>query len=567
MRNLVHRLFSALAVSALAVTFSATQRAFAQTCGSLAAFSALTSRAGDGGENALSSANNGTLRDGAANAGGKNAGDGAKLSPAITSAATLPGQIVISEFRFRGPNGACDEFIELSNQTDADMTVATTDSSAGWAVVAYNPSTVSSTTIYTVPVNTVIPARGHFLITNPGTASALLPSKGGVAPTGCIVAAGYDGGAKGVAGVSPLLCTGGYSLGGYAQPDQTGVSATQATYTYDIPDNGGIAIFNTANPANFGDTTRLDAVGFTAVSGFYETTPLSPSTGVTDNQQFSFARKLATGRPLDTNNNSNDFMLVATRPDLILTTGATALQGAPGPENTASPVNRGDLIKARLIDSTVTLNDPPNRDRNPLPYNDTVTTSDPTGAAPGEAPYAHGWLALRRRFVNNTGAQVTGLRFRVVIITANRTNTLMNNGTADIRAISSADVSVSSNDPTVCGAQPLPCSVPVKGLKVDQQGPMSQPRGGGLNTSLSIDLSGNPIPVGGGTVDVQFLLGVQEAGAFSFFVVVEALPGVNNTAADLGGSPAPAGFDGAKRAGAATPKAGPGKGTAVKSKQ
>src|ERR1041385_8055786 len=34
------------------------------------------------------------------------------------------GQLVISEFRVRGPNGANDEFIEIANNSGADHTVA-----------------------------------------------------------------------------------------------------------------------------------------------------------------------------------------------------------------------------------------------------------------------------------------------------------------------------------------------------------------------------------------------------------------------------------------------------------
>ncbi|MET0647057.1 MAG: hypothetical protein ABW208_10580, partial [Pyrinomonadaceae bacterium] len=129
------------------------------------------------------------------------AGDGPN-SPATA------GQLIISEFRLVGPNGPSDEFVELYNNSGATHTVAASDSSAGYAVVASD-----GTLRCTIPNGTVIPNRGHFLCAN----------------------------------------SVGYSLSGYATAD--------AAYTTDIPDDAGIALFNTANAANFTLANRLDAVG------------------------------------------------------------------------------------------------------------------------------------------------------------------------------------------------------------------------------------------------------------------------------------------------------------------
>src|SRR5215207_6666251 len=46
------------------------------------------------------------------------------------------GQLIISEFRVRGPNGANDEFIEIFNDTGADHTVA--GGGTGYAIAASN---------------------------------------------------------------------------------------------------------------------------------------------------------------------------------------------------------------------------------------------------------------------------------------------------------------------------------------------------------------------------------------------------------------------------------------------
>ena len=107
-------------------------------------------------------------------------------------------QLIISEFRVRGPNGANDEFIELYNNSGADHTVA--GGGTGYAVAASN-----GVARCVVPNGTVIPNSGHFLCVN----------------------------------------SVGYSLASY--PAGNGTTATgDLTYTTDIPDNAGIAIFNTS---------------------------------------------------------------------------------------------------------------------------------------------------------------------------------------------------------------------------------------------------------------------------------------------------------------------------------
>ena len=114
-------------------------------------------------------------------------------------------QLIISEFRVRGPNGANDEFIELYNNSGADHTVTSGGASTGYAVAASN-----GVARCVVPNGTVIPNRGHYLCVN----------------------------------------SVGYSLASY--PAGGGTTATgDATYTTNIPDNAGIAIFNTSVAANF----------------------------------------------------------------------------------------------------------------------------------------------------------------------------------------------------------------------------------------------------------------------------------------------------------------------------
>src|SRR5262245_20665133 len=118
-------------------------------------------------------------------------------APAAYAATATAGQLVISEFRVRGPNGMNDEFIEIYNASGADHTVQAA-SGSGYGIAASNGVTRCS-----IPNGTVIPNRGHYLCVN----------------------------------------SVGYSLASY--PAGNGTTATgDATYTTDIPDNAGIAIFN-----------------------------------------------------------------------------------------------------------------------------------------------------------------------------------------------------------------------------------------------------------------------------------------------------------------------------------
>src|SRR5687767_15557835 len=82
------------------------------------------------------------------------------VAPAQAAVPT-DGQVLISEFRLRGPNGVNDEFVEIYNNTVSNLTVATLDGSAGWALVASD-----GLRRFVIPNGTIIPARGHYLGVN-----------------------------------------------------------------------------------------------------------------------------------------------------------------------------------------------------------------------------------------------------------------------------------------------------------------------------------------------------------------------------------------------------------------
>src|SRR6185437_5910014 len=139
-------------------------------------------------------------------------------------------------------------------------------------------------------------------------------------------------------------------------------------------------------------------------------------------------------------------------------------------------------------------------------------TSDPANNS------TFGTLDIRRRIVNATGFPVTRLRFRVVDI-----STLpAPSGIADLRPRTSSDLEVSGiNDADTCLGE-TPCTVIVSGTTLEQ--PPTQNIGGGFNSSLSADQVTLATPLApGDSINLHFLLGVQQTGSFKFFVNIELL--------------------------------------------
>jgi predicted extracellular nuclease len=350
-----------------------------------------------------------------------------------------------------------DEFIEFYNNTDSAIRVETVDGSAGWSLVASD-----GITRFTIPNGTVIPARGHYLATNEIGYSL----------------ASYPGGNDGANETS---------------------SNGDILYDQDIPDGSGIALFNTANPENFNEAHRLDAVGYSANpplyregSGFNSDDPGEEFGGQFGNFEFSFVRDLRSGTHKDTNDNVADFLGIATSAQR--TTNGTNL-GAPGPENLFSPIRRLSML-VNFLDPSVPNGSSPNR------------VKDTTPVQNGDL----GTLSIRRTVTNNTGEAVTRLRFRIKEITTLTSPTVT--GQADIRALSSSDIDVTVNDKKVF----------VQGTTLEI--PPFQPLGGGWNTSWTptgtINLE-SPL-LAGESINVQFLVGIMRGGTFRIFINVEALP-------------------------------------------
>ncbi len=392
-----------------------------------------------------------------------------EFSPCVNVTAGATFDLKISEFRLRGPGGAGDEFVEIYNNTGADHTVA--GGGTGYAVAASDGAARC-----VIPNGTVIPNRGHYLCVN----------------------------------------SVGYSLSAY--PAGNGTTAIgDATYTTDIPDNAGIALFNTSVPANFTLANRLDAVGSTGEANtLYKEGAGYPALAASA-IDYSFYRDLcgfnpvteqcaSLGSPKDTNNNASDFLFVDTNG-----TGAGAGQrlGAPGPENLSSPINAalpdggaGGGLVLTLLDPLQTTTAAPNQVRD--------LTSDPANNS------TFGTLLIRRKLTNNTGAVITKLRLRIVELTTFPAPA----GLADLRARTSSATVVA-----LSGGG----SVPVNGTTLET--PPAQPLGGGYDSTLAdgtVTL-GTPLP-NGGSVNLQFLFGVQQDGTMRVkFDVPETLPPPSST--------------------------------------
>lgn len=403
---------------------------------------------------------------GPASSGKRTRGGILTVGPITPSAGTL----LISEFRLRGPSGASDEFIEIYNNSGADH-VVTAISGTGYGIAASD-----LVLRCTIPNGTVIPAGGHFLCTN------------SVA----------------------------YSLAAYAAGD--------ATYATDIPDNAGIALFNNnSGGLAFQLPNRFDAVGSTSEANitYKEGAGLPALNPQSVNHSWvrdecgkggavNVLGPCTISTPKDTDNNVADFYFVDTNGTQL---GGGQRLGAPGPQNLSSPIQRNSTIPAFLLDATVAPGSAPNRVRD--------FTSDPANNS------TFGTLSIRRRFTNNTGANITRLRFRIIDLDTFPAAS----GFADLRPRTSTAVVVAGiNDTVTCTAagQAKPCTVTVQGTTLEggAGGTVpNQPNGGGFNSSLSVGTItlGTPL-ANGASINVQFLLGVGQTGSFRIYVNIEALP-------------------------------------------
>jgi hypothetical protein len=424
------------------------------------------------------------------------------FEPKAPPAPTARG-VIISELRNSGP-GSCtctalpapdssgDEYVELYNTTDQEIAVTSDDGTEGWTLVKRGLSCVDPPVpVALIPNGTVIPARGHYLL------------------------AGFD-----------------YTLNEYPAGDGSSAAplkttAPDALLSDTIGGDVDIALFNTSNPSSFDFAHRLDAVGFNNGSGgtcdlLTEGTPL-PNTRDSA-QQYAFVRREPLGGGVqDTDNNAADFVEVSTDPTQNVGDNPSPVLGAPGPQNTSSPVNANDVVAVGLTSPSAGQAAPPNRERNPSPDG----LCSPLGT-----------LLLRRSVTNNSGAPISRLRFRVIDVTTVNREDESNGGQQAI-------LHVRSSSPETLTGVPGRGDVSVFGLHDEQEIFEDETQCGGLNDSLTVsdgessDIITLDTPLApGATIDVVFLLGVEQTGHFRFYVNIEALENSGPSAGPSPGRPA-----------------------------
>jgi hypothetical protein len=371
--------------------------------------------------------------------------------------------ILISEFRFDGPNGTGDEFVELVNNGTTPKTIVSSDAGGSKGFSVWGIVGGQARKICTIPLNTLLLSGQHFLC-------AKVP---------------------------------GYELGGYSQSQDDNINNYT---TAGLGADGGVALFSSEDVVvnNTGTLTtpsgtvfREDGVAFKELNSsppnplaaaFREGTGLNPigpqdpgNRAGRELREYSFVRKHATGGGgswsgavyQDTNNNSADFVLVANigdgpidrasisanngqyfaattfdpSPPLLPGSEAatTPVFGAPGAQSTASPVERNyttHFIRS-LFDTGSPANVSPNIERN---------SQIVCGGSKGD-------LTLRFSYKNQTGVSQSNLRVRWIdLSTVNRGNanftSVLNllDATAATRKIAvNNGADTASNDPAPSG--------------------------------------------------------------------------------------------------------------------
>jgi len=293
-----------------------------------------------------------------------------------------------------------------------------------------------------------------------------------------------------------LIVGNAYSQATYAAPNIT-VSTTNF-----IADNSGTGLLD---PTTGG---FIDSLGFTSQAGglpYIEGLGLT-RTGAKPVIQYAYIRKIDpnTGFPIDTDNNVNDFQLVSTTAAIFPATGggptSPSFLGAPGPQNTISPV-QGFTINPSFVDPGCLG-----------PGSLTSACSLARDPAAVGTNAALGTISIRRRLTNNTGAPVTRLRFRII---DDSTSTLpVPAGTADLRLLTSSTFTAN-----LAGGG----TTSIQGLTLEE--PPTQANGGGTNSSASAGSVGVGTPLANGaSIDVNFVFGVNQLGDFRLGFVIEGLP-------------------------------------------
>ena len=390
-----------------------------------------------------------------------------------------PGQLIISEFRLSGPGGDEDEFVEILNLGGSEHTVATSDESDGYALA------ISTGVVVVIPNGTVIPNNGYYLVAN----------------------------------------STGYSLSSY--PGGTTTATADITYTADIPENTGLALFNTADPSNFTLANRLDAVGSDDErNDLYREGPGYPVIAP-GGIEYSLVRRLpggctgseaapsgdcdtvaaiqgtagpSSGRPQDTESNAADFIFVDTAANDV---GFGSRLGSPGPSNLDAPIGAAvALLGGEKLD---TLRGAKRRSQ-PRPR-----TFD--ARIPAHLHQLHGRDHAPSALPDRGHHDAAGHRRRGGPAAAELARRSRHRRSAALQLGHERH----------------------HGARHDTRKPPAQAAGGGYNSSLSVGHVSAAQPLAnGGTVDVRFVLGIVQEGLVRFCVVAEGSFGAGGVTCFLG---------------------------------
>jgi hypothetical protein len=447
---------------------------------------------------------------------------------------------MISRFRENGPAGPQDEFVEIYNPSPLPHTVASGNCNGGgygvYASAGNGTASNTATMVCYIPNGTVIPAGGYYLCT-------------GV--TYSLNNLGLNGGAAGATatGDAPIGCGG---TCGTNIPDDAGlVLINKAAPTVTTPDNFGLVEFGEViyDKVGFGPYgPAAPAPGYPALaptyceggaagclkpvgdastgaactnpSGQFPVFPASPACyGLAG--QYEFLRRQTTFSATDgtihqdTNNNGNDFILVAPNPAMNMGQTITGVAGVTGVLGAAGPYNRQappDMPAVKLTRSPFDGADqlgPRNLERRFIP--------DPTIADPANNPL--GTLILRVKFTNNSGLPINGIRFSVDNLSTLcgpqvAAPTLASVATGDARNLSSTPGCGTGSFTAIFKALNSTAETLVDGGGTAQfvngtvmedlsvgaapgAGPLS-PKGGGIDSTFIINPSSNTATVGDG---------------------------------------------------------------------
>lgn len=318
---------------------------------------------------------------------------GASTTAALTGVGSVATPIVISEFRFRGPAGGNDEFIEIANNTSAAIDIS------GYTIHGSNNAGTNSTRA-TVAANTMLPPHTRYLFVNSG-------------------AAGYSGTVPG-----------------------------NIAYGTGITDDGGISIVDAHGAI-------VDQVGLSAGSLYKEGAVLA-SLGTT-NADKSYARKIIdpSGALQDSDDNATDF--VATTPgdpqDLAITATPSPVDfGAVPIGDTASAnVTVRNMLLAPL--TLAALSDPGPAFTLAAPASPTLAPGATTTIGVAFHPTSVSTFTARVRVDSDRGALTLDLagsgRPGITV-----TPTAIDFGTVEPGTSASADITIANDDALAIDVNP-----------------------------------------------------------------------------------------------------------------